>query len=89
MALHSGLNASDPNPGGLRFSAEPCASHAGSVKLEAASKFVAADGDGESNRVKVTVTDQYGDPWRGARVTFTGELGGDGDVYRRRVCDQL
>ena len=80
VPVRSGLTASDPNPGGLRFSAEPRASHGGSVKLEAVSKFVVTDADGASSRVKVTVTDQYGDPWKGARVSFASVVnGGDSE----------
>ena len=38
------------------------------VSVEPAAEFVAADARGAGNRVKVTVTDQYGDPISGVKV---------------------
>ena len=45
------------------------------VTVKPASAYVAAAARGASNRVTVTVTDQYGDPIAGAKVTLTSSDG--------------
>ena len=41
------------------------------ISVKSANDYVASDLRGASNRATVTVTDQYGDPIRGARVSLT------------------
>ena len=65
--------------GGIVFSTEASsrASADLTVSVKSAADFVAASARGASNRVTATVTDQYGDPIRGARVVFTSSLSTD------------
>ena len=62
----------DPNPADLSKETPDDVDIAVSIR---ASQFAAAASRGASNRVTVTVTDQYGDPITGAKVTLTS---GDG-----------
>ena len=60
----------DPNPATLPTDDVDIA-----VSVKPASAFAAAAARGASNRVTVTVTDQYGDPIAGAKVTLTSSNG--------------
>jgi len=64
----------DPNPANLAN--DPPDDVDIAVSVRPASAFAAAAMRGASNRATVTVTDQYGDPLTGAKVTLTS---GDGD----------
>ena len=59
--------------GGLVFSTGPRVSAAAdiTITIEPAAEYAAADARGASNRVTVSVTDLYGDPITGVKVTLT------------------
>ncbi len=59
--------------GGLVFSTGPRVSAAGdiTITISPAAEYAAADARGASNRVTVSVTDLYGDPITGVKVTLT------------------
>ncbi len=74
FSTEAGVIDIDPNPASLAGETPDDVDIMLSVK--AASAYAAAAARGASNRVTVTVTDQYGDPITGAKVTLTS---GDGD----------
>ena len=56
------------------------------VSVEPAAEFVAADARGAGNRVKVTVSDQYGDPISGVKVRLrTGRTTPDTQLVDGRI----
>ena len=66
----------------VTFSTEDSDRSEAVVSVEPLASYAVADGRGASNRVKVTVTDQYGDPIVGAKVKLTTaeDLTGDDDT---------
>ena len=63
--------------GSVTFSTEDGDRSEAAVTAEPVAAHALADGRGTSNRVKVTVVNQYGDPIVGARVSLTSTEDGD------------
>ncbi len=71
VTVRSGLDATDSNPGALTFSTERrdrVTQGVVVVTVKSAAGYVAASARGATNRVTVTVTDQYGDAISNASV---------------------
>ena len=76
VTVRSGAGDNDytDDPNDLIFSTEASSRAAGTVSVKSANDFVAASARGASNRVTVTVADQYGDPIAGAKVTLSSSI---------------
>ena len=71
FSTEAGVVDVDPNPANLANNDDVDIV----LSVKPASEYIAAAGRGASTRATVTVTDQYGDPITGAKVTLTSDEG--------------